>query len=81
LDLFCLTTQLYECYFFGVYSIIYEIHFYLNKNVDINFSAHGAFLEYPSSGSLKAKIFESQIIKKKIGNKKPKNLNRIDTIV
>ena len=27
------------------------------------------------------KIFESQIIKKKIGNKKPKNLNRIDTIV
>jgi len=33
-----------------------------NKNVDIKFSAHDAFLKQPSSGTLKAKIFESQII-------------------
>ena len=33
-----------------------------NKNVDIKFSAHDAFLELPSSGTLKVKIFERQII-------------------
>jgi hypothetical protein len=31
-----------------------------NTIVDITFSAHDAFLEQPSSGTLKAKIFESQ---------------------
>jgi hypothetical protein len=30
------------------------------KVVDITFSVHHAFLEQPSSGTLKAKIFESQ---------------------
>jgi hypothetical protein len=33
-----------------------------NKNVDIKFSVHDTFLEYPSSGTLKAKILENQII-------------------
>ena len=32
------------------------------KNVDIKFSAHDAFLEKPSSGTLKIEILESQII-------------------
>jgi len=31
------------------------------KKVDIKFSAHDAFLKYPSSGTLKDKIFEGQI--------------------
>jgi len=35
---------------------------FVNKNVDIKFSAHDAFLELPSSGTLKVKIFERQII-------------------
>jgi hypothetical protein len=33
-----------------------------NKNVDIKFSAHDAFLEKPSSGTLKIEILGSQII-------------------
>jgi hypothetical protein len=33
-----------------------------NKNVDIKFSAHDAFLESPSSGTLKIERLESQII-------------------
>jgi hypothetical protein len=33
-----------------------------NKNVNIKFSARGTFLEKPSSGTLKAKILENQII-------------------
>jgi len=33
-----------------------------NKNVDIKFSAQDAFLEYPSSGTLKIERLESQII-------------------
>ena len=41
-----------------------------NKNVDIKFSAQ------LSSGMLKAKIFESQIIVKSFGARKPKGLNR-----
>ena len=48
-----------------------------NKNVDIKFSAHDALLEQPSSGTLKAKILESQIIFKSLGARKPKGLNRI----
>jgi hypothetical protein len=36
-------------------------HMY-NKNVDIKFSAHDAFLELPSSGTLKIERWESQII-------------------
>jgi hypothetical protein len=39
-----------------------------NKNVDIILSAHDAFLEQPSSGTLKAKIFEIQIIDAFNGN-------------
>ena len=35
-----------------------------NKKVDIKFSDHDAFLEQLSSGTLKAKILESQINKK-----------------
>jgi hypothetical protein len=37
-----------------------------NKNVDIKFSVHDTFLEYPSSGTLKAKILENQIILKSL---------------
>ena len=33
-----------------------------NENVDIEFSAHDAFLEQPSSGTLKIERLESQII-------------------
>jgi hypothetical protein len=33
-----------------------------NKHVDIKFSAHDAFLQSPSASTLKAKIFEGQII-------------------
>ena len=33
-----------------------------NKNVDIKFSAHDAFLELSSSGMLKIEILETQII-------------------
>jgi hypothetical protein len=33
-----------------------------NKNVDINFNAHGVFLELSLSGTLKSEIVESQII-------------------
>jgi hypothetical protein len=33
-----------------------------NKSVDIQFSVHDVFLGKPSSGTLKVKIFESQII-------------------
>ena len=33
-----------------------------NKNVDIKFSAHDAFLEWPSSSTLNIEILESQII-------------------
>jgi hypothetical protein len=35
---------------------------HVNKNVDIKFSMHDAFLEWLSSGTLKIKRFESQII-------------------
>ena len=34
----------------------------INKDVDIKLSAHDAFLEKPSSGTLKIEILESQII-------------------
>ena len=44
----------------------------MNENVDIKFSAHDAYLEYLSSGTLKAKIFESKTILKVFGSKKPK---------
>jgi len=33
----------------------------VNKIIDFKFSAHDAFLGYPSWSTLKAKIFESQI--------------------
>ena len=36
--------------------------FCVNENVDIKFSAHDAFLEKPSSSTIKAKIFENQVI-------------------
>ena len=33
-----------------------------NKNVDNKLSAHNVFLEKPSSGTLKAKLYERQVI-------------------
>lgn len=39
------------------------VYFQNNKNVDIKFSPHDAFLWKPSSGTLKLQILESQIIK------------------
>jgi len=35
---------------------------YTNKNVDIKFSVHDTFLEWPSSGMLKMERLESLII-------------------
>jgi hypothetical protein len=32
----------------------------MNKNVYINISAHGAFLDYPSAGTLKIERLENQ---------------------
>ena len=37
----------------------YDINKSSNKMEDINFSAHGVFLEYPSSDTHRANIFES----------------------
>jgi hypothetical protein len=54
--------------------------YYCNNNVDILFSAHNAFLEYPSSGTFKVKILESQIILKSLNTRKPKDLKRIAKI-
>jgi hypothetical protein len=65
--------------------------YYCNTNVDILLSAHNAFPEYPSSGTLnpssgtfnpssgtfKVKILDSQIILKSVGASKPKDLKRI----
>ena len=55
--------------------------FYFNKNEDIKFSAQDTFLEEPSSCTLEAKIFESQIIKRFLGAKTPKGINRIVKII
>ena len=41
---------------------------------------HDKILEKPSSGTLKYKILESQIIVKSLGAGKPKGLNRISKI-
>jgi len=47
-----------------------------NLSVEIKFSANDAHLEHGSSGTLKAKIFESQLIKKmSFDARKPKRLN------
>jgi hypothetical protein len=51
-----------------------------DKNVDIIFSAHHAFLEQTSSGTLKAKISESKIILKSLWARRLKGLNRIPKI-
>ena len=51
-----------------------------NKNRDIKYSAHNTFLELPSSGTHKAKIFESQIILKSLRARNPKGLSRIAKI-
>ena len=48
------------------------LHMHCNKNVDIKISAHDVSLEYPSSGTLKVKIYESCITKKDFGSKKTK---------
>ena len=42
--------------------INYPFSIQCNKNVDIKFSAHNAFLEQPSSGTFNDKRLESQII-------------------
>ena len=52
-------------------SFCYYLHF-PHKNVDIKFSAHDVFLELHLPGTLKAKIFERQIILKYLGARKPK---------
>jgi len=41
------------------------------KNVDIKFITHEVPLELPSSGTLGAKIYENQTIKKPLGARKP----------
>ena len=51
-----------------------------NRNVDINFSAHDAFLESPSSGTLKIEKLEHHIILKSFGAIRPKGLNRLANI-
>ena len=38
------------------------VYMFITKHVDITFSAHDEFLEWPSSGTIKAKVFESQTI-------------------
>jgi hypothetical protein len=47
-----------------------------NENLDIKFSAHYAFLEKPSLGTLKVKRVGSQIIVKYIAARNPKGVNR-----
>ena len=42
--------------------LVHVIKYTSSKNVDIKLSAHEAFLEWPSSGTLKIERFESQII-------------------
>ena len=51
-----------------------------SKNVDIKLSTNNAFLESPSSGTLKVERLESQIILKSLGAIKPDGLNRIAKI-
>jgi len=43
-----------------------------NKNADIKFSVHDVFLEKASAGTRTAKIFESLVIQKSLGTRKPK---------
>jgi hypothetical protein len=40
----------------------HRLYTQFKTTVDINFSVRDAFLEYASSGTLKTKIFENQII-------------------
>jgi len=49
-----------------------------NKNVDIKFNAHHAFLEYHSLGTIKVERLESQIILKVLEISKPKALGTIN---
>lgn len=49
---------------------------YINKNADINFSMHNAFLEEHSSGMVKFKRLERLIILKDLGASKPKGLKQ-----
>jgi len=51
-----------------------------NKNVDIKSSVYDAFLESPSSGTLKIEKLEHQIILKSFGAIRPKGLNRLAKI-
>ena len=53
---------------------------WLNESVDIKFSVQKTFLEYTSSGMLKAKIFKCQIILNSLGARKPNGLNRVARI-
>jgi hypothetical protein len=45
----------------------------MEEHVDIKFSAHGAFLEYPSSGTLNTERLESLM---GLGARKPEGLNK-----
>lgn len=50
------------------------------KKIDILFSVHDAFLEYPSSVILKVKGWESHKIQTFVEARQPKCLNRIDNV-
>jgi hypothetical protein len=52
-------------------------HIEINKNVDIKFSTHDAFLEELSSGTLKIARLKSQNQLKCLGAIKSKGLNKI----
>jgi len=52
---------LFQCMIYCIKTIRHSIMYCIN-DVDIRFSAHDTFLELPSSGILKVKLLESQII-------------------
>jgi hypothetical protein len=57
-SIFFMASSLHAC----VVMCGYDVDDHSQQKIDIKFSAHDAFLEEPSSGTLKVKIFESQII-------------------
>ena len=55
------------CFFLSCCVVLFSIlsaSLDCNKNVDIKFSVHDTFLEYPLSGTLKSEILENQTIVK-----------------
>jgi len=55
-----------------IWHFSWNVQYVNNKNVDIAYSSHNAFLEKPSSGTLKAKKLESQIFFLTFGGITPK---------